>query len=373
MNFTGLEKYLNVIGDAYGIKAFDVAVRKNHKEVFRKKYGFSDYAQTKPVSENDMQWVYSMTKVITCTSAMRLVERGLLNLDAPVSDYLPEYANLKVKKDGKIVPAENKMLIRHLFAMRSGMNYDLASPSLKKARENKNATTRELVRAMANEPLEFEPGISYQYSLSHDVLAAVIEVISGMTFFEYLKKELFIPLGMNNTVFSPTEEQFKKASAQYLYDPYRFKCLPTESGCAYRLSENYESGGAGLYTTNDDYMKVIDALANHGVAENGYQVLKPETIDLMRENQQTPAELPSMKPGYTYAYGVRVMQNKVLGESLSPVGEFGWDGAACSYCLADTENNLAVVFTTNILGFGKCYSEIHPHIRNLVYLGLEEE
>ena len=178
---------------------------------------------------------------------------------------------------------------------------------------------------------------------------------------------------MNNTVFSPTEEQFKKASAQYLYDPYRFKCLPTESGCAYRLSDNYESGGAGLFTTNDDYMKVIDALANYGVAENGYQVLKPETIDLMRENQQTPAELPYMKPGYTYAYGVRVMQNKVLGESLSPVGEFGWDGAACSYCLADTENNLAVVFTTNILGFGKCYSEIHPHIRNLVYLGLEEE
>ena len=143
----------------------------------------------------------------------------------------------------------------------------------------------------------------------------------------------------------------------------------TNVGIVKRLSEKYESGGAGLFATNDEYMKVLDALANGGKAENGYQLLKPETIDILRKPTMSDSEVFN-KVGYRYAHGVRVMTNKEVGQSLSPLGEFGWDGAAASYGMVDTENNISLVFTTHILGFGRCYSEIHPQLRNRVYIGL---
>ena len=271
-------------------------------------------------------------------------------------------------QDG-VKKAQNDLLIWHLFGMRSGMTYDLWSSELKKARENENATTRELVAAMAKEPLLFEPGTAYNYSLSHDVLAAVAEVITGKTFHEFLKDEIFTPLGMTDIGFHPTEEDMKRFAKQYMYDGYKFKCNEYPKTCAYRLSEKYESGGAGLFATNDEYMKVLDALANGGKAENGYQLLKPETIDILRKPTMSVAEAFG-KVGYRYAHGVRVMTNKEEGQSLSPLGEFGWDGAAASYGMVDTENNISLVFTTHVLGFGRCYSEIHPQLRNRVYIGL---
>ncbi|MBE5762409.1 MAG: beta-lactamase family protein [Clostridiales bacterium] len=369
MDFSRLEAYLKTLPFAFDLPGFDLAVRKDHEEIFRFQYGFMDAERTKPIDNDSMQWIYSMSKVITCVSALRLYERGLLGLDDPVYKYLPEYKNITVNKNGEIVKAENTMLVRHLFAMRSGMNYDLASPPLKKARENKNATTRELVAAMAENPLSFEPGTSYQYSLSHDVIAAIVEVVSGKTFHEYLKEEIFEPLGMYNIGFHPTDEQKERICALYRFDPYRFRCSLAEQNCAYVLSDKYESGGAGLFCTNDDYMQVIDALANNGTAKNGYVLLKPETIELYRTNQQPDKDLHLLRPGYGYGLGVRTLisKNAERGESLSPIGEFGWDGAANSYNMVDTKNKLAIVMTVNVLGFGRGYYEMHPHIRNLVY------
>ncbi len=362
MDFSSLKKYVDSLYDTYGIISCDIAVNYKHKQVFRYSVG--------EAQKENLQWLYSMSKVITCTALMRIIERGELGLNDKVSDYLPEYADLYVRTKDGVKKAQNDLLIWHLFGMRSGMTYNLWSPDLKKARENENATTRELVAAMAKEPLLFEPGTAYNYSLSHDVLAAVAEVITGKTFHEFLKDEIFIPLGMTDIGFHPTEEDKKRFAKQYKYDFYRFKCNECPKTCAYRLSEKYESGGAGLYATNDEYMKVLDALANGGKAENGYQLLKPETIDMLRKQTMKNDEAFD-KLGYRYAHGVRVMTNKEVGQSLSPLGEFGWDGAAGSYGLVDTENNISLVFTMNILGFGRCYSEIHPQLRNRAYIGLE--
>ena len=361
MDFSFLKNYMDSLYDTYGIISCDLAVNYKHKQVFRYSIG--------EAKKDDLQWLYSMSKVITCTALMRLVERGELRLNDKVSDYLPEYADLYVKTKDGVKKAENDLLIWHLFGMRSGMTYDLWSSELKKARENENATTRELVAAMAKEPLLFEPGTAYNYSLSHDVLAAVAEVITGKTFHEFLKDEIFTPLGMTDIGFHPTEEDMKRFAKQYMYDGYKFKCNEYPKTCAYRLSEKYESGGAGLFATNDEYMKVLDALANGGKAENGYQLLKPETIDILRKPTMSDSEVFD-KVGYRYAHGVRVMTNKEVGQSLSPLGEFGWDGAAASYGMVDTENNISIVFTTHVLGFGRSYSEIHPQLRNRVYIGL---
>ncbi len=373
MNFDGLKKYLESLPYVYDIKACDVAVRYKHKEVFRHSIGFSDVEGTKPTAPTDLQWIYSMTKVITCTAVMRLVMRGELDLNDKVSKYLPEYENLTINTDEGVKPATKPLLVWHLFSMRSGMNYNLDAPSIKEAIAKGELSTRELVAAMAKEPLSFEPGDSYAYSLSHDVLAAIAEVISGKSYYEFLCDELFIPLGMKDTGFKPTDEQKKRFTTMWIMDPSRFTCSPMECKCVYNLSPEYESGGAGLFTTTDDYMKVIDALANGGIAENGYEVLSKEGIAKLTEITSKDGEiLGAGKHAYKYGHGVRVMVNPSLPgeESLSPVGEFGWDGAAASYNLVDPINNIAVVFITQTHGFGRAFVEIQPQIRNRVYVAL---
>lgn len=372
MDFTKLKYFIDSL-EFLDVRACDILVKKDHKEVFRHSMGYSDLEKTKPVSKDDLYWVYSMTKVITVTAALRLVERGKLGLDDKVSDYLPEFADITVMDGDKVKKAEKAMLIRHLFSMQSGLDYDLDAPAIKEARERADATTREVVAAMAKKPLLFEPGERYQYSLSHDVLAAVVEVISGKTYHEYLKEEIFNPLGMTDIGFEPNEEQKTRFSQQYRYDQQTFTCNPIPSVNSFKLSQKYESGGAGLFTSLDTYMKVIDALANKGTAESGYQLLKPETIELMRINQQK--EGVYAKPGYGYGLGVRVMIDKERGRSLGPLGEFGWDGAACSYNLIDPDNGIAIVLTLHILNFSMCYDTVHTYIRNLVYqaLGLAEK
>ena len=372
MDFTKLKMFMDSL-DAFDVRCMDVSVHKSHKEVFRYAIGTSDAEGKKPVTPDNLQWMYSMSKVITCTAVMRLVERGELGLDDKVSKYLPEYENMLVKRpDGKITPAENDLLIRHLFSMRSGMTYDLAMTGILKQKARGKISTRELVRGMAEEPLIFEPGTDYNYSLSHDVLAAVAEVITGKTFHEFLRDEIFIPLEipLDDIGFHPTEAQKKRFTQKYTYDMEMFRCIPTDMNCAYRLSEEYESGGAGLFATLDAYMKIVDALSCKGIAENGYKVLSMESINRMRTNEQTEKETPKMKEGYGYGLGVRTMMDKKAGRSLGAVGEYGWDGAACSYTMIDPDNEIAVVLTLHICGFGMCYRTIHPKVRNLVYEGL---
>ena len=375
MDFKRLEHYIDSL-EAKGFRACDIEVRYKGEKVFRHSMGYSDSEGTKPVSNTDFYWMYSMSKVITCTAAMRFVERGELNLDDPLYKYLPEFENMNVATENGLVPAKNKILIHHLFSMRAGFTYELWSPSLTKARANKDATTREIISSLANEPLLFEPGTDYNYSLAHDVLAAVLEVIAGKTYYEILKEELFEPLGMKEIGFAPTAAQLERFSTRYIYDNELYRCTPSPrdiSECDYRLSNNYESGGAGLFCTLDEYMKLVEALSLGGTAKNGYKVLSIDTINLMRTNRQTEKETPKMKLGYGYGLGVRTMMDKKVSKSLSSIGEFGWDGAACSCCIIDPDKQIGVVFTTHIRNCGIYYGNVFPYLRNMVYkcLGFE--
>ena len=208
MSFTKLEQLIDSMPKR-GIPACDLIVTRHGETVFRRMAGYSDAAGTKPVSENDLYWIFSATKPVTCTAAMRLVEQGKLRLDDPVSKYLPAFANPTVisTQGGDPTPAKNVMTIEHLFTMTGGLNYNSNTPHAKAAKANPNTSTQELVNAFAKEPLDFEPGTFYRYSLCHDVLAAVVEVVSGMRFSDYMQKYIFDPLGMADTGFRPTDAQ----------------------------------------------------------------------------------------------------------------------------------------------------------------------
>ena len=366
-----LDEYVKSLGHV-GIPFCGLEVRQHHKVIYRGFENFTEEEKARGTNENSIVWLFSATKVITCIAGMRLVEEGKIGLDDPVSKYLPEYGKMKVNTKDGLRDAETVMLVRHLFSMSSGLNYSLSSPSLVQAKENGMKTTRELVCAIADEPLEFDPGTSYRYSLSHDVLAAVIEVASGMTFGEYLKKFIFDPLGIKSMGFAPDAEIKSRFAGQYSYDNGSYTCSFRETVNGFILSDKYESGGAGLYSNLLDYIKITDAIACGGTAENGYRILRPETIALMEVNQNTVAGLrvfhgSPCRHGYGWGLCGQVHMDPEISQSHSPVGQFGWDGAAASYALIDRKNELAIFFLTHIFSCGYAYERVHPTIRNLVY------
>ncbi len=375
MDFSGLTNYLTNL-DNNLIPDCEIAVYKDHECIY--KNSFIKPVYTTEEANKDMYFLFSASKVITCTAAMRLFEDGKIGLDDPVSKYLPEFAQLYVKAENNTVPAKNTLTIRHLFSMQGGFNYNLRYESIQKVinESNNQASTREIVAAIAKMPLEFEPGDNYLYSLCHDILAAVIEVASGKKFSKYLKEVIFKPLGMNDTTFVSTNEVYSRMKQQYQVDPATFTAIPKEPTCAYALSQNYESGGAGLISTLEDYVKFTDAMAC-GESKDGYRILKPETVEIMKTNQLGEKSLKTFRAnpnnkGYGYAMGVRTMMDRDIEHALSPVGEFGWDGAAGAYCLIDTENHLSVFYAQHVLGCAYAYSNVHKAIRNLVYKGLDK-
>ncbi len=372
MDFTKLKIYIDTL-DSLGVPYCDVSVRLNREEVFRHSMGYVDTEKTKKPTRNTIQWMYSMSKVVACSAVLRLVEKGLLGLEDKVSKYLPEYEHLKVKKGDEVVDCQTPLLIRHLFSMRSGIDYDWGC--ILEDMKNPNASTRELVAGISRKTLLFEPDTDYVYGLSHDILAAVAEVITGMKWRDYLKQEIFEPLGLKNIGFHPTQEQKANFAQQFELNFEVFRSHPRSNDNDFRFTDDYDSGGAGLFSTLDDYMEIADALANGGVAKNGYRILNPETISLMCTDQQTENSKSKMKLGYGYGLGVRVLKDKVEGKALSPLGEFGWDGAAASDVRIDPKNHLTIVFTTHITAAGVLFHTAHPYIRNLVYeaLGLAEE
>jgi CubicO group peptidase (beta-lactamase class C family) len=259
--------------------------------------------------------------------------------------------------------------------MRGGIHYDIEADPIMEARNTEGATTRDIVDAMAKVPLNFEPGSHYQYTLCHDVLAAVVEAASGMRFSHYLQANIFDPLGIKDMGFRPNEEQKSRFYQEWNYVNGTNRCTPRTSPHRYQLAPLYESGGAGLFATVGDYMKILTALANGGTTEGGYSLLRPETVKLLTVNHLDDTALNDFAETRLFGYGWglcgRVHRDPVVSLSLSPVGEFGWDGAAGAFNMVDTQNRVALYFGTSIFRFTYGYNFLHPTLRNLVYQALE--
>ncbi|MBQ9761166.1 MAG: beta-lactamase family protein [Clostridia bacterium] len=377
MNFKKLDDFMQKMPER-GYPGCELAVAKDGEIVYRTGVGYADAAKTRPVSHRDLYWIFSATKVITCIAAMRLVEEGKLSLDDPVYKYVPEFKNVKVKQaDGTLAPAKNEMTVLHLFTMTGGLSYDLKQKELLEAR-TPNASTLDVVRAMAKLPLDFEPGTHFQYSLCHDVLAGVVEVVSGMRFLDYLDMLIFKPIGIKDMGFFPNEEQKSRFVSMYTYNTGFYTATEIPLQNKYTLTPNYDSGGAGLFASVDEYIKIIAVIANGGATKDGYRILRPETIDMMTKNRLCDDALTDFisthKRLYGYGWGLcgRAHMNDTVSLAKSPVGEFGWDGAANAYVMIDPFNRVAIYFGTEIMNCGYGYRVIHTAIRDLVYEGLEE-
>ena len=377
MDFDKLTNYLDSLVTNEDFPSVDCIIYKDHEMIYRHMYGTSDKAKSIPIKDNQLYLMFSMTKVQTMVAFMQLVEQGKVSLEDEVAKYLPAYGNLLYeKREGNtidIVKCDKPLKIKHLVSMQSGLDYDLERPGIIRVLNEKgmNATTREVVDSFVETPLKFEPGTRFLYSLSHDVIAAIIEVVSGKTFGEYLKENIWDRLGMKDTFFAKPENYINNLACQFKCDE-NGKIVPMEPVCQYQLSEKYESGGAGLISTTEDYAKFADTIACGGVSRDGKRIIKAKTIDIIKTNLLCPQGLKDIeetmgRKGYGYGVGMQILMKPKVLKSKAPKGIFGWDGAAGSCIIMDTENKLSLVYTMHVRNCGMAYGEVHPRLREFLY------
>ena len=368
-----LTSYLDSLVEK-GIPSVDCIVFHDHQQIYRHMNGTVDSERKKKVQSDQLYLMFSMTKVQTMTAMMQLVEQGKLSLEDEVAKYLPAYRCLYVQNEKGIIELEEPMRIWHLASMQSGLDYDLKRPGILRVLEEKgqNAGTREIVDSFVESMLEFVPGTHFHYSLSHDVIAAVIEVVSGMRFGEYLKKYLWEPLGMKDTFFAkPQNDGMERLAQQFIVGGDGI--VPMEQTCNYQLTENYESGGAGLISCTEDYVKLADTLACGGESAEGVRILKPETVEQIKQNLLCDTALNEIavnmgRKGYGYGCGMQVLMHPELIGSTAPEGVFGWDGAAGSCIQMDTASKVSFVYTQHVRNCGMAYDTIHPTLRDIIFV-----
>lgn len=381
MNFEYMKNFMDSLTE-WIIPGNSVVIYKDGKKVFEYSSGYSDLEKKIKKTGEEQLYIYSCSKVATVTAALQLYEQGKFLLSDPLYEYLPEFKKMYVKDGDRIKAAENPITIRDLFTMTAGLSYATNTPAFEKARKltDGKMDTRTVIKCLAEEPLLFEPGARWNYSLCHDVLAVLAEVVSGMRFSEYMKKNIFEPLDMNNSYYHTPNDVI--ISPQYIYEIQDTKNIvelqqkehttgvdKRAYGNELVFGENYDSGGAGIITTVDDYAKFAAALANSGTGLNNNRILSSATVKLMKTNQLNEAQRKTMNwrrlRGYGYGLGVRTLIDKAESGSNSSIGEIGWGGAAGATIIADTEEKVALFYAHHMLNPQEEYYQ--PRLRNVLY------
>lgn len=365
-NFNDLDALLKQFAEN-GPAGCACAVAKEGKILYQGYFGYADLEEKRPVTEDTVFRLFSMTKVIICTAALMLFERGKFLLNEPVYEYIPEYRHTKVfvqNPDGStdVRDAKNPMLIKHAFTMAVGLPYpgDFSPTAREMARVRSELEKKygryDIVteaKAMASVPVAFDPGTHWLYGYGHDIVAALIQIISGKTVGRFLQEEIFEPLEMKDTGYRYRDGIKERMASLYSKtESGELVKIPSFLDCYHEPDAIYEAGGAGLYSTVTDYLKFSQMLANDGIY-NGKRIIGRKTIDLMRTNHLNEIQLKdfytSYLAGYGYGLGVRTMMNTAEGHSNGSLGEFGWTGMLGTYVSIDPKERLSVVYMHQML------------------------
>lgn len=338
-------------------------VARHGKIARHEAFGHRDREAGAPMSTNTVFRIASMTKPFTSVAAMMLAEEGKLLIADPVAQYLPELADLKVAADSdnpsakKLAkePLRRQMKVHDLLRHTSGLTYaHLTGPLLKKAYEPANLldekqTNAEMVAKLSKLPLAYQPGTTWQYGLSTDVLGRVVEVVSGMELDRFIIERICKPLGLADTGFGPIEET---RTAQPQIDPSTGKRPPMRNAA---IRPRWISGGSGLLSTAGDYFRFCEMLLNGGEL-GGTRLLSPSTIALMTSDHLTPeirrspstpilfgALAPSLELGLGFGLGFAVRTHAGRNPLPGSVGDFSWSGVTGTYFWIDPHQHLIAI------------------------------
>ncbi len=362
-------------------------VRKDDTVVFDKTWGYADVEHRLPVTENTIFRMASMTKVVTAVGILRLMEKGALELDAPLSKYLPEFSNMRVCADKryefhpgmrmasllpklllfrmdkvKTVPADREITVRDLLSHASGLQQGMAG-MMAMMKANKKDSLEDRIHAYSRYALDFQPGTATSYSpcAAFDILGYLMGVLTDKSPAEAYQELVFAPLEMESAVFKLPEDGKARLARTYTRKNGRLTDVTATSKdlegiLRIQKDSDYVAGCGGLYCTVHDYEKLGRMLCNRG---NGY--LKPETVQLMHTEAQEKHLEP--EPGQVWGLGVRIRQRD---EFCTP-GTYGWSGALGTHFFVSPEDKLDAVFATHRTDLGGSGSYISRKVEELVF------
>ncbi len=339
-------------------------VIQDGKELFYDEQGWADVENNVPIQRDTIFRLYSMSKPITAAAVMILVERGRLDLAEPVENYLEGFARMQVEKNGVLVPAVKPMLPLYLLNMTAGLTYgdpltiagqevlSFLEECTKKLRTPQEVTTLEFANALGKLPLAYEPDTSWSYGLGADVLGALVEKITGERFGDFLQESIFRPLEMKDTGFwVPEESQNRLAKTYETVGPGQRKLYEGDDLLIRNRADErpaFESGGAGLVSTIDDYAHFAQMLLNGGEF-NGKRILSERTAAFLTSGGLTPAQQREFRnwcglEGFTYSHLMRIMtKSPGMASTLTRPGEYGWDGALGCYFANFPADNMTLI------------------------------
>ena len=364
--------------------------------------GHMDLERNKPMREDALFRIYSMTKPITSIALMMLVEEGAIGLDDAVATHIPSWKNLGVYASGMptlladqppqfiTTRPERPMKVVDLVTHTSGLTYgfmmrtsvDAAYRKLKINAFDTPGGLDTFIEQLSTVPLEFSPGEKWNYSVSIDVMGYLVQKLSGLTFGEFLRTRLFEPLGMKDTAFYVTPEKIERFASCYQPKPGGGLKLQDDAGkSTYATPPALESGGGGLVSTAHDYMRLCQMMLNGGSLD-GVQILSPKTVELFSLNHlPNNGELAEMAPpgafsesGYSgigFSIGCGVNVDVAKTRLPGTLGEYFWGGAASTAFWIDPKEQLAVVFMTQVMGTDARLT-LRRDLRTLVYSAMTE-
>ncbi|PCJ36524.1 MAG: penicillin-binding protein [Cellvibrionales bacterium] len=367
------------------VSGLSAVILKGTDIVDVKTWGYMDIEAQTPMRDDAIFRAYSNTKIVTSAAVMILYDDGAFDLDDPVEKYIPQFKDLKVLKKGAQELDDTEALqtpptIRHLLTHTAGFAYGLfmTNPVDKVYVDQRmmgmESTLTEMIDKLAKLPLLYQPGEEWQYSISIDILARLVEIWSGKSFYEFLKERIFVPLAMVDTGFDVPPENHHRLTTNYspidLNDPMvpGLKACPDIMIGSVLEPKSYHSGGGGLVTTIADYTTFIQMIINGGEWQ-GQRILSSQSVELMHANQLREGlkvKLPTWDmPNTVFGLGFAVKNSPAVGEPDSAIGEYHWGGMAGTHSWISPKAGVsALIFTQRAYGFWHPFSH---EFKRLVY------
>lgn len=377
--------------DAGRVAGCQIAIARHGHVAFARSFGQMDLERAKPVRDETLWRIYSMTKPITSVALMMLWEQGRFQLDEPVARYVPSWADQRVWVSGlgddMVTEAPSRPVsFRDLLRHTSGLTYggllgeyaDLPVDDAYRALDIRASGATDSMAGfldkLAQVPLAYQPGTAWLYSLATDACGALVEVLSGRPFADVLRQDIFEPLGMGHTAFEvPPGQQHSLAASYRAADDGRLELADDPATSPYSAERVFKSGGAGLLSTTSDYLRFCEMLRRGGELD-GERILGPRTLEMMHMNHlpgggdlaQTAmsADVVEVQPGIGFGLGFAVNLGQVPSGGAG-VGDYYWGGAASTLFWVDPREDLSVVFMTQLNPSGVI--DFRGPLKSLIY------
>lgn len=360
------------------IAGASVMISRKGKIVYAGNFGLRDIENKKPMTEDTIFRVYSMTKAVTSVAAMILVESGQLRLEDKVSKHLPAFTKAQVWKDAQLVAPRKPATVKDLLCHTSGYSYgdtgiqEIDAPHLEHGALRETTKLSDFSTQAARIPMAFEPGAGWLYGISTDLLGAVVERASGMALDQFFESRIFTPLGMIDTGFIIPEDKRMRLAAAYNSDNQGSLSRRNSELFTYSSRTRLLSGGGGLASTILDYTRFLQMIANGG-EWNGQRLLQKKTVETMTRNHLSGPAMPIRFPGNIrhgtgFGLGFSVKTAQTDWNKAGRLGEYGWGGMLSTHFWISPADQLVVVTMEQTYPFDFLLEDA---LKPLIYAAIE--